>query len=274
MALLLSAMTVAAQGIRFNDEQTDTTRITELLDKAIAIKDAQERVAEIAKEFIGTPYEAGTLESADGEQLTINLSHVDCTTFVDNVMAIAITAGEGRCTWQDFVYNLGNIRYRGGEINGYASRLHYISDWVVDNTHRGNFAEVTGDYTDVSYAIKTLDYMTRNRNLYPALKDDETYAKVKSYEIGYRNHRFPYIKATAVGRAAKSFLKSGDIIAITTSQKDLDVVHMGIVLIEGKTAKLLHASSKQGAVVIDQLPLDKYLEKYRHSGIRVFRITE
>jgi hypothetical protein len=49
---------------------------------------------------------------------------------------------------------------------------------------------------------------------------------------------------------------------------------MGIVLIEGKTAKLLHASSKQGAVVIDQLPLDKYLEKYRHSGIRVFRITE
>jgi hypothetical protein len=69
-------------------------------------------------------------------------------------------------------------------------------------------------------------------------------------------------------------LKSGDIIAITTSQKDLDVVHMGIVLIEGKTAKLLHASSKQGAVVIDQLPLDKYLEKYRHSGIRVFRITE
>lgn len=134
-----------SQHIKWHNEASDTTRINRLLTKAAAIPDPEKRVAALANEFIGTPYVAGTLESADGEQLTVNIDEVDCTTLVDNIMALALTAGEHRTSWRDFVYNLERIRYRGGSINGYPSRLHYISDWIIDNSHRGNFTEATGD---------------------------------------------------------------------------------------------------------------------------------
>lgn len=274
-ASIICAFAAFSQAVNFCDEATDTVRINNLLSKAIAITDPNERVEMLAREFIGTPYVAATLEADGDETLTVCASKVDCTTLIDNIMALGITAGERRQSWRDFVYNLRNIRYRGGETNGYASRLHYISDWVVDNVHRGNFTEVTGNYPDAAYDVKTLNFMTANRNLYPALADDATFMAMKNVEGGYRNHRTPIIKSKSIAKASKGFLRSGDIIALTTSKKGLDVSHMGVVIMDNGTAYLLHASSKEGRVIIDRLPLAEYLAKNRSlTGIRVFRLKE
>ena len=54
---------------------------------------------------------------------------------------------ENRKSWRDFIYNLKRMRYRSGEINGYPSRLHYVSDWIVDNRFRGNFADRSEEHT-------------------------------------------------------------------------------------------------------------------------------
>lgn len=272
---LIATLTTAAQHINWHNEAADTVSINKSLKRAVMISDPEKRVASIAREFIGRPYVAGTLENGPEEKLTINFDEVDCTTLVDYVTALAVTAGEHRTSWRDFTYNLERLRYRGGKMKDYASRLHYISDWIVDNTHRGNLEEVTGRCNLATYEIKTIDFMSANRKLYPALSDSATFAKIKETEIGYRSHRFPIIKTSRVAKAAKTFLHTGDIIAICSGKKGLDVSHMGILFIDEKNVPyLLHASSKAGKVILDATPLDQYLTRNRHTGIRVIRLKE
>ena len=47
------------------------------------------------------------------------MQRMDCTTFVENVAAMAITISEGRSSWHDMVYNLERLRYRQGHLDGY-----------------------------------------------------------------------------------------------------------------------------------------------------------
>ncbi|MCM1450096.1 MAG: DUF1460 domain-containing protein [Clostridiales bacterium] len=258
----------------FANEASDTTQINSILIDAAKIKDSQNRIAAIGRQFIDVPYVAGTIEGPQ-EALRINLQQMDCTTFVETVMALAYTAGEGRTSWRDFVYNLEKMRYRNGSIGDYSSRLHYFSDWIVDNVHRGILIDYTSRMPATDYVVKTIDYMSSNRDKYPALSDSTQYAKIKNCEIGYRNHRFSYVKSRNVGnKNVMAALKEGDVIAITTKVPGLDVSHMGIIVkIEGKPY-LLHASSKKGKVVIDEHPLNEYLRRSGGSGIRVVRLNE
>jgi len=83
--------------------------------------------------------------------------------------------------------------------------------------------------------FRSLKEQWANRKLYPALADSATYARIKQTEIGYRSHRFPIIKTSRVAKAAKTFLRTGDIIALCTGKKGLDVSHMGILFIDEKT---------------------------------------
>ncbi len=257
----------------FHNEASDTVRINQLLLKVTDIKNPQARVAALGREFIGTPYVAGTLEG-NPEQLHVNLDEVDCTTLVDNILALAYTAGEGRTSWRDFVYNLENMRYRSGNVKGYGSRLHYFSDWVVDNVHRGNIKEYTSHLPGCSWIVKTLDYMSSNRGLYPALADSTEYERIKNAEIGYRNHRFPYIKSSRLTKAVAEDLLDGDVVALTTKAPGLDVTHMGIIIKQNGVPHLLHASSRQGKVVIDDMTLAEYLKKNGATGFRVVRLAE
>lgn len=272
------AQNITPTTIHWHSEATDTVKINELLAKAAAIesRNVQDRVGEIARMFVDTPYKSATLE-IEPEGLVVNLDEMDCTTFVENVAALAITVGEGRSAWQDFLHNLTSIRYRAGTVNGYPSRLHYISDWIIDNSHRGNMREVTDNFPGVAYQVKTLDYMTANRDKYPALADDDTFNRMKNSEIGYRNHRFPYIKSGATGsRQLTQMLRDGDIVALVCRTPGLDVSHLGIIAIaDDGVPHLLHASLKAGKVVIDPLPLSEYFKKNRNLiGMRIIRLTD
>lgn len=280
IAFCAVATTEAASGanpaeVRWHNEQEDTTRISHILLEASSLSDqsANKVMVHIGEMFTDTQYSAGTLEGSP-EMLTVNLDEMDCTTFIETVTAMTLTVIEGRNSWQDFLYNLEQLRYRQGRIDGYASRLHYISDWIVDNTHRGNLSEVTDRIPGVAYQVKTLDYMTRHRDAYPAMSDDEVFEKIKSCEVGYRSHRFPYLKSsTLMSKNASSQLKSGDIIAFTTKTEGLDVSHIGIVVIVDGTPRLLHASSKNGKVTIDPMTLAEYLRKNHNiTGARLIRV--
>lgn len=270
-----TANAITTDYIRFHNEDSDTTRITTLLVNASKIKNPQERVAKIGKQFIGTPYVAHTLEG-EKELLTVNLDELDCTTFVETVIAIAFTAGEGRTSWHDYIYNLERIRYRDGQIDGYTSRLHYISNWIIDNSHRGNFNEVTNIFPKYNYIERSISFMSENRDKYTAMKDSAVYEKIKNIELGYSNHRFPYIKTIDLNRKeTKNALREGDIIALVTNMKNLDVTHMGIVIKKNDEPYLLHASSSNGKVEISKLPLYEFMKRNRSlSGIRVIRLKD
>lgn len=279
--IAVAAMCVQAQtAVRFGNEASDTTVINGLLDSRGASQNfvnPEARVSFFARSFIGTPYGAHTLEETP-EMLTVRIDSLDCTTFVETAMALAYTSMENRSSWRDFVYNLQRMRYRGGNVNGYPSRLHYISDWIVDNRHRGIFTDVTDLFPRVSHIMRTIDFMTTNRKLYPALADSSNYVRMRDLENGYRQHRFPYIKSGDLAlKQTKAELHDGDVVALVSNLKNLDVTHMGIVVKETPTSDpyLLHASSTNGKVEITSQPLDQFLKKNRQwAGIRVIRFIK
>lgn len=279
----LGTMVYAQSGpgrVRFHNEGTDTLRITEILT---AVSEADpgnsgQRVEMIGRMLLNTPYVAHTLEVDSGmpEVLTVNIDELDCTTFVETVAALAITVGEGRTSWRDFVHNLENIRYRNGLMDGYGSRLHYISNWIVDNSYRGNVKEVTTLFPKVNYTTKTINFMTANRDKYVALGDSTEYERILKVEDGYRNHRFPYIKTIDLSdKATKAAFHTGDLVALTSNLKNLDVTHMGIVVLIDGEPYLMHASSSIGKAVITTVPLDEFMKRNRNlTGLRVFRLPD
>ena len=272
LAAGLNFSATAQRPTRFHNEAADTTRLTRMLinlsDNSRTLS-PQQLVAQAGRMMIDTPYGAGTLEG-EPEMVTVNLDSLDCTTFVENALAMAMTIENHRNSWQDFIYNLETLRYKDGKVDGYPSRLHYISDWIVDNSHRGNLQEVTDRIGKADYTVKTLDFMSSNRNLYPALANDETFSKIKDREIGYRSHRYPAIKPQNVKSAD---IREGDIIAITTTKKGLDITHLGIAVEVDGEIHLMHASSKAKRVIIDPLTLSEYLRRNRTTaGIRVIRL--
>ena len=270
---IASTATADAQEITFNNEAADTTRITEILVQEAATP-SPGNVTRIAELFTGVPYAPGTLERDNIETLRVNLDSLDCTTFVETVLALAYTAREHRQRWRDFAYNLRRLRYRNGETNGYSSRLHYVSDWIVDNIARGNIREITAEHPKVRHRVKSLDYMTSHRDLYPALADEDNYNNMKSVEAGFSNHRYPYIKGSGLkSKHLAEIARDGDIVVFTTSIQGLDATHMGIIKIADGIPMLLHASSKAGKVLLDQLSVSEYIHRNRPEGIRLLRLS-
>src|SRR5688572_16136244 len=81
-----------------------------------------EIAARVGEWFVGTVYTPGTLEAQGPEHLVINLREFDCVTFVENMLAFARTIRAGRKDFASFQDEIRTYRYRGGKLDGYASR--------------------------------------------------------------------------------------------------------------------------------------------------------
>ena len=253
----------------------DTTVINQLLADGYSsgINDANALVEYYARRLLGTPYVAHTLEG-DQEVLTINIHELDCTTFVETLYALARTKLSRRYSWRDYAAHLEDLRYRGGTMGDYSSRLHYISEWIVDNRLRGNMQDITPDLPHVDYLVKNIDFMTHHTDSYRQLKDDSVMVeKIRRFEL--RSHRFPYVKRSWLNdKELKAALRSGDFVGLVTKVEGLDISHMGIIIVDDKgDPYLLDASMTGGKVMLESKPLFKYLERSKSNiGIRVFRM--
>ena len=227
--------------------------------------------------FLDIPYVAHTLEATDGEEeLIINCDEVDCTTFVEYTLAMALSPTEdGQVAEGDFATNLQKIRYRDGKINGYPSRLHYIADWVNNGVRNGFLEDVTTAYSPYTQKV-SLSYMSSHPELYKQLsKSPENVAKMKEIEKSLNGQEFHYVPKDKLPFDGLPWIKNGDIIAITTNTPGLDVAHMGIAFyIDGKLC-LLHASSKEKKVMVSKVALGQMLQSNDNwTGIRVLRMKK
>ena len=254
---------------------SDTTVINQLLMQGYesGITDANALVEFYARRLLGTPYVAHTLEG-DEEMLTINIHELDCLTFIETLYALTRATLDRRYSWRDYAANIENIRYRGGKMGDYSTRIHYIIEWIIDNHVRGNLVEVTPDLPHVAYMVKNIDYMTHHTANYRQLKDDSAMVeKIRSHEL--RNHRFPYLKRSWLNdKGVKAALRSGDFVTLVTNIEGLDVSHNGIIIVDEKgDPYLLDASMSGGKVMLENKPLFKFLERSKTNiGIRVFRM--
>ena len=95
-----------------------------------------ETVVQTARFFLGTPYVGATLEQ-EPEQLVVNLRAFDCTTFVENVLALSRVVRTGQPSFANYRKELARLRYRTDQITDYTDRLHYTTDWMYETARRG-----------------------------------------------------------------------------------------------------------------------------------------
>jgi len=247
----------------------------ELLRSAWARGDRTKPLAEIVVEtgqrFLGAPYEPATLEREGPEELVVNLRAFDCVTFVENAIVLAGLIRAGRRGFADYLTALERIRYRRGRLDGYASRLHYFTDWLYDNGRKGIVRDVTHALGGVPFR-KAFHYLSDRREDHPALKDPTTFRRLRLIEGACaRRSRFYIPKADLT--ATESRIADGDIIAITTDEKGIDVSHIGVTVRLGEMIHLLHASSTAGNVILSEAPIKSYLTARRsRTGIIVGRV--
>jgi len=227
-------------------------------------------VAGIALCFLGAPYKKATLEALGREKLVVNLREFDCFTFVESVLALARWFASGKKSPREYSRQVKLIRYRQGAIAGYASRLHYFTDWLCDNEKKKIIKNVTKALGGRPWR-KNINFMTANRGFYPALKDKNNHQKMLTVEKNLSRRSFAIIDKIKFSARINN-IQTGDIIAFATDAVGLDVAHVGFALWQGKNLYLLHASSKEGAVVISKKKLNAYLKSNKsYTGIIISR---
>lgn len=234
-----------------------------------------EVITEIGKSFIGTEYEAHTLEITEFERLVINLRAFDCNTFIENVLAISRCIKKNKTTFKHFQDELKLIRYRNGQLSGYPSRLHYFSDWIYDNEKKGIVNDVTEKIGGDSLKLN-LSFMSGHPQYYKHLKDNPAFIElIKKQEEEISGRDYYYIPQENI-KNIESKIQSGDILAFTSTINGLDVNHVGIaVRMEDNRIHILHAPVPGSKVQITKLPLDEYVKRLeKDSGIIVVRNLE
>jgi hypothetical protein len=231
-------------------------------------------IVAIGKTFKGIPYVAKTLEIGETESLVINLQGLDCTTFVENVLAFSISLKEGKSDFDSFTNALKTIRYKDGKLDGYGSRLHYFTEWIRNNEKKGLLKDITNEVGGIAIK-KEINFMGTHRDLYPFLKEDANFEKILTTEKELAEQTFCYLPKEQI-EAYEHLIETGDIIALATSIDGLDITHTGIASRE-KDGRiyLLHASTGSMEVEVSKLPLADYLKNIKNNiGILVARPLE
>lgn len=241
---------------------------------------AEERIDSLAAYFLGTPYVGATLESEDGEeQLVINLRELDCMTFVENVLALHRLLQEreeeqysSQVALRRFPEILENIRYREGRRQNYASRLHYTSEWIVDNTAKGYVKTISSQYSDDVYTV-CLNYMSTHPESYRALQlHPELIPQIAAMEARMEGYQMTYIPKEDLPLCEEN-IPSGCIVAILGSTPGLDFAHLGFSFRQDGRLHLLHASSSGKQVMLSQGSLSDYMNDIkRFRGIVLLEV--
>ena len=273
LGLVFNASAYEKGDARFT--QQDVENFQQVMDLVAGDRDLpmSELVIKVAKHFLGTPYVAGTLE-IEPERLTVNTRETDCILFVEMCLALSLTAKDAEPTFDKYVDNLRKLRYRNGKVDGYASRLHYTSEWIIQGTTRGIFREVSRECGG-SPLDQKFNFMSNHPASYKQLKDNpKNVAKIKAAEQNLETWDYWYIPKADLPKCIQN-IKTGDIVGFNSSTPGLDIAHVAYAYWEGDTLTFIHASYSDKKVVINKTPLVPYTNGIKaHNGLRVVRLND
>ena len=254
----------------------DSIIFTQLITKALESEwqslSLQQVIEKVATHFLDYPYKAATLEHDGPETLIINMREFDCTTFIENVIALSQNINNQKFSFREYCDQLKTIRYRGGIIDRYPSRLHYFSDWLYDNDKKG-LVEVM-DISNHSVPLTgKINFMSTHTDSYNKLeRNPDIINEIKTQEAAINERNINYIPQEKINLAT-SGIKSGDLIAITTEIDGLDIMHTGFSIKINGELHLIHASSESETVIISDKSLhDKVNDNKLMTGIVVARV--
>lgn len=240
-----------------------------------------ELMGQLGLELVGTAYVPQTLEVEGPERLVVNLRGLDCVTFVENVYAAAVLLKTGvgsriedrAAVESEFERALRAVRYRGNAIEGYASRLHYFSDWIWDGEQKLLLTDVT---QELGGAIddEPVDFMSMHPDAYRQLAETEQLEAIRQIEARL-SARPRYVIREGEIAGAQAGIRTGDIIAATSTVAGLDVAHTGLAVRVGDEVRLLHAPLVGEAVQLSEEPLAERIGRIDgQDGIMVARPAE
>ena len=225
--------------------------------QGVAARPYGEIVQWTGEQLIGRPYVAGMLDAPPSEVLVVDLTAFDCVLYVENVLALSRMIALGQASYDDYAAGVQALRYRGGTLDGYCSRLHYFSEWILDNQARGGLENITaaigGERLD-----KRLTFMGEHRDSYPHLASDETYACIVDMEAGLSGAELYYVPQDRIAEVYGR-LQPGDVVATATSIGGLDVTHTGFVHKTDAHTGFMHASLSSDRVKISD-DLQSYVQ--------------
>jgi Protein of unknown function (DUF1460) len=228
--------------------------------------DLGDRLQIVAQEFLGDPYRANLLDQSATEQPFVSLHEFDCILFLETVLAVTsalsstdlptidLTTKPKPSIETNLFQEIQRYRYRDGKLDNYCSRLHYFSDWVLDNQQRGIVKDV-----GTKPLKRSLNFMSQNWKKYPPIVTNTSLKNcIKTTESSLsqklQSGQLNYIPIEDLS-TEESKLRSGDLIGLVTNLKGLDVTHSGFLYRKGSAspAGLLHASQRSGIKISPNL---------------------
>jgi hypothetical protein len=166
---------------------------------------------------------------------------------------------------------LERIRYRGGTLDGYSSRLHYFSEWISDNSDKGILRNVSREIGGV-VDTERIDFMTTHADAYRQLGEDPQFLPaLEAVESRLNESPRFYVPEERIEEVAER-IRDGDVIAVTSTVAGLDIAHTGIALWRDGRLHLLHAPLVGGVVQISEVPLaERILRIGSQDGVMVAR---
>ena len=271
----LLTVNMSAQGVDYT--KPDSMKVMALFHKAKALRDKSMATYMVffGRELKNVPYVAKTLEKNSKERLIVNLRQLDCTTYVETVLALSRAMRQGKPTFHNYCENLRKIRYCNGNV-AYTARQHYFTYWIKENTREGIVRNIVSPNPPYSATqTVTANYMTKHVEKYPMLKGRPQWVKqIEAMEKSITGTRQKYIPKQSVTNsdAMKKAVRNGDIIAIVTTKTGLEISHIGVAVWHRDGLHMLNASSLYHKVVEDSNLLRAYLYKQKSAlGIRIAR---
>ena len=280
-SLLLFLHPAGAQGYA---STADDIALGKLVLAKLAFAPQQDPGAQMiiaAKSLLGQPYEAGTQEGRE-ERLRIYLTRTDCILFAETCLGLVRTVQRcgRRATFEDLAVTLQGSRYRDGVVDGYASRLHYTTEWIQQGVKTGLFKDLSQQLGGVQ-DTRPIRFMTEHPDSYAPLKGESQYAQDNRRAIRAVEERLDdciryYIPRDKLAAVEKE-IRNGDILCLATSIDGLDYSHVVIAYREkpGDALGFIHASTSAKKVIIEPRSLAAYLQaNTRCIGISVLRVVE
>lgn len=255
-ALLLSVLGATI----YNQSPPDTDHYLAHLQQAQTT--FQERLKQVIEDSVGTPYQDGPLGEGPGaphdSDPLIDLSRVDCVTFVEQSVALASAFSLSEATRK-----LQSIRYAGGKVD-FLDRNHFmLVDWVANNPWCHPTTGKLGIETKtITRTISKADF----------------FRKVKAPELGQdipdREVTVTYIPIDQAAAVAKA-VKVPSLVVFIGHVDWLFALHCGIFLPEADgPGHLYHASSAAGKVAAMDLADYASSQSKRYLGMAVYAIGE
>ena len=276
-----AARTLRPQGGTEEDWEVFRATVTRAWEEGVETLPMGEAIVWFGLQFVGSPYRPGTLEVAGEEDVVVNFQGFDCVTLVENAVSLAryvksnppeILESQPQAR-EAYKRALRELRYRGGRVDGYPSRLHYFSDWIRDNEAKGLVVEVTRELGGEE-DLATIDFMTTHLESYRQLANRANVMAIQETEAELSSLvRYKIPEEELQDRI--SGIQSGDVIAATSTVDGLDVAHTGLAYWQGSELHLLHAPLVGEVVEVSARPLaERILRIQGQDGIRVVRPLE